>query len=128
MYNEFEENTTNAFWEKLREYFLQMPENLVKVVDFERYKSMLQSAAELEELLLENSSKGQIKIEICELFNMGSIFASIEDLTVYDIQKFARIVSRADNFEIYPKTDGTLQLNLGFQSVLRTHLPTDGER
>lgn len=127
MYNEFEENTTNAFLEKLKELLEQMPRNLVKVVDFVRYKNMILSAAELEALLLENSSQGQVKIEICELFNMGSITVNIEDLTVYDTQEFARIVSRADNFEIYPKTDGTLQLNLGFQSVLRTFLPVEGE-
>ena len=61
----------------------------------------------------------KLDIDICEMFNMGSITAQLSDLTVCNIPQFTEMISKADNFEIYPRTDGTIQLNITFQSMLK---------
>ena len=89
------------------------------MIDFGRYKTMMQTAAELKDILCENHEEGQLDIDICDMFNMGSITAQLSDLTVCNIPRFTEMISKADNFEIYPKTDGTIQLNITFQSMLK---------
>lgn len=127
MRNEFEENRyeyENEFEEDealdaLLAFLDLLPKETVKMIDFERYKIMMQTAAELKNILCENHEEGQLDIDICDMFNMGSITAQLSDLTVCDIPEFTKMISKADNFEIYPRTDGTIQLNITFQSVLK---------
>ena len=59
-------------------------------------------------------------IVISNQFNLGAVTARLADLTIDNITQFIRMVSQADNFEIYPRTDGTIQLDLTFQSVLKS--------
>ena len=117
MENEFEFETA---LDALIEFFDFLPKNTVKMIDFERYKTMMQTAAELQKILAESVGEGELDIDICDMFNMGSISVRLADLTVRNIPQFVRMISKADNFEIYPRTDGTMQLNITFQSVLKT--------
>ena len=121
MRNEFEENDYeyDATVDALLAFLDLLPKDKVKMIDFDRYKTMMQTAAELKDILCENHEEGQLDIDICEMFNMGSITAQLSDLTVCNIPQFTEMISKADNFEIYPRTDGTIQLNITFQSMLK---------
>ena len=101
-------------------YLNLLPKETVKIIDFDRYKIMMQTASELKDILVQNHEEGQLDIDICDMFNMGSITTQLSDLTICNIPQFTRMLSKADNFEIYPRTDGNIQLNITFQSVLKT--------
>jgi len=122
MRNEFEENKYeyDTVMDALLSYLKFLPKDTVKMIDLGRYKTMIQTAAELKDILAESNESGQLDIDICEMFNMGSITAQLTDLTVCNVPSFVQMISKADNFEIYPRTDGTIQLNITFQSVLKT--------
>ena len=121
MRNEFEESDYeyDATIDALLAFLDLLPKDKVKMIDFGRYKTMMQTAAELKDILCENHEEGQLNIDICNMFNMGSITARLSDLTVCNISRFTEMISKADNFEIYPRTDGTIQLNITFQSMLK---------
>lgn len=121
MKKEFEENDYeyDTTVDALLAFIDLLPKDKVKMIDFDRYKIMMQTAAELKDILCENHEEGQLDIDICEMFNMGSITAQLSDLTICNIPQFTEMISKADNFEIYPRTDGTIQLNITFQSMLK---------
>lgn len=81
---------------------------------------MMQSAAKLKDMLAENLETGTIETEIDEMLNVGTISAEIPSFTVMSIPRFIEIVSNADNFEIYPLTNGDIRLTMSFYSMLRT--------
>lgn len=119
-FEKLEELEEDAELEGIMELLKQLPQSPIKVIDFVRYTTMLQTAAELRQILAEHDATGQVDIEICNQFNLGSVTARLTDLTVDNISQFVRMVSKADNFEIYLRTDGTIQLDLAFQSVLKS--------
>ena len=65
---------------------------------------------------------GQIAIDVDQIFNLGSISVELDTLTIDKPQIFADIICKADNFEIYPLTNGRIKLDLTFQSVLKSIL------
>lgn len=121
MRNKFEENDYeyDTTVDALLAFLNILPKDTVKMIDFDRYKTMMQTAAELKDILAESQEEGQLDIDICAMFNMGSITTELSNLTVCNIPQFTQMISKADNFEIYTKADGTLQLNITFQSVLK---------
>ena len=119
-FDKLEELEEDAELEGIMELLKQLPQSPVKVIDFVRYTTMLQTAAELRQILAEHGAKGHVDTEICNQFNLGAVTPRLSYLTVDNIPQFVRMVSKADNFEIYPRTDGTIQLDLTFQSVLKS--------
>lgn len=119
-FDERKELKEDAELEGIMELLKQLPQSPVKVIDFVRYTTMLQTAAELRQILAEHGANGHVDIVLCNPFNVGAVTARLTDLTVDNIPQFIQMVSRADNFEIYPRTDGTMQLDLTFQSVLKS--------
>ncbi len=120
MYNEFEEEIYDTVFDALLDFINCLPKETVKMIDFERYTNMMQAAAELKDILTDTNSQGNFDIELLDLFNAGSIKVELDDLTVLNTVKFSSMIEKADNFEIYPRTDGKLQLNITFQSILNT--------
>lgn len=122
MRNGFEENGQEyeTIMDALIDFFAYLPKEKAKMIDFDRYKIMMQTVAELKEILCEIQEEGQIDIDICNMFNMGTITVQLSALTVGNIPKFMEMISKADNLEIYPRTDGTIQLDITFQSMLKT--------
>lgn len=120
MNNDFEEKNFDTTFEALLDFINALPKGKVKMIDFERYKTMMQTAAELKDMLVEAGAEGEFEIDICDTFNAGSIKAELDELTVLNTKQFAAMIEKADNFEIYPKTNGKIQLNITFQSVLKT--------
>ena len=120
MNNEFEEKNYDTTFEALLDYINTLPKGKVKMIDFERYKIMMQTAAVLKDILAETNAEGELEIDICDMFNIGSIKTELDELTVLNTNQFAAMIAKVDNFEIYPKTNGKMQLNITFQSVLKT--------
>ncbi len=115
-----EEQEYDAAIDALLAFLSFLPKDTVKMIDFDRYKLMMQTAAELKDLLVEAGLKGEFDIEVCDLFDSGFIKAELDELIVPDPTRFALMIAKADNFEIYPKTNGKMQLSLTFLSVLKT--------
>lgn len=85
-------------------------------VDKERISQMLYSY-----LALRHITKGRnVKIKY-ELFkpakNMGYISVSGKKIDYYDSKLFRTVALLATNFEAYPKTNGTVQLNFTFHKL-----------
>ncbi len=51
---------------------------------------------------------------------MGGLFLCIDDfdIVVRETERFAELISKANNFEIYPKADEKLQLNIAFAKAM----------
>lgn len=77
-------------------------------------------AAELTELLRKTVSEGELEIDVDPTFNLGSITVELDSLSVDEPLAFADVIYKADNFEIYPLTNGKIRLDVTFQSVLKT--------
>ena len=119
-YEEHHEEQYTEFFRALLSFFDYYSEGTVKMIDFDRYAVLMKTAAELKQFLAETDEQGELEIELDERFEMGTISTRLNDLTVMDPSRFAAMIAAADNFEIYPRTDGTLQLIITFQSVLKT--------
>ena len=67
MRNEFHENDYeyDATVDALLAFLDLLPKDKVKMIDFDRYKTMMQTAAELKGILCENHEEGQLDIDIC---------------------------------------------------------------
>lgn len=104
----------------LFEFIQQQPNNQVKTINPARYRLMLQTAAKLTTLLKKATDEGELNITVNPTFNLGAITVELDDLSVDDPLAFADLIHRADNFEIYPLTNGKIKLDITFQSVLKT--------
>ncbi len=114
-YNDFED-----IMEGLMGFLEELPQATVKILNFDRYKLMLQTAAKLTNLLRENLTDGEISIEINEKFNLGTISVEMETLTITSPAVFADLICKADNFEVYPLCNGNIRLDIAFQRVLNS--------
>ena len=62
----------------------------------------------------------KISYEINEPYvSMGSVSIVGKDITITDTNVFAAAAKLADNIEVYPKVDGTTQINLTFHRLAR---------
>lgn len=114
-YNDFED-----VMEGLMGFLEELPQATVKILNFDRYKLMLQTAAKLTNLLRENLTDGEISIEINEKFNLGTISVEMETFTITSSAVFADLICKADNFEVYPLCNGNIRLDITFQRVLNS--------
>lgn len=120
MKHDFDEQELDMALEGLFEFIRQQNDNQVKMINPTRYQLMLQTAAQLTTLLKKTTSEGELNITVNPTFNLGAITVELDDLTVDDPLAFADLIHRADNFEIYPLTNGKIKLDITFQSVLKT--------
>lgn len=91
----------------------------VKILNFKKYACMYKSAETIEKILIseEMAAKGYLKINT--LTNSASLIFELDELTVENTADFAQVVKSADNFEIYPLTNGKIRFSITYQSVLR---------
>ena len=108
--------TLNDFLHHVKLYSQTHP----KAIDLKRYALVLEAASELKKILPEKENEKNIKIEINDTFNLASISTVISDIVITDTEKFAKMISPADNFEIFTLKDGNMKLNISFQSVLKS--------
>lgn len=116
----YEENNFETVLEGLMGFMKSMPKSQVKMLNPSRYKLMLRTAAQLTDLLRKTVSDGELEIDVDPTFNLGSITVELDSLSVDEPLAFADVIYKADNFEIYPLTNGKIRLDVTFQSVLKT--------
>lgn len=51
--------------------------------------------------------------------SMGSVSVTGREIIITNPALFARVAEMASNFEIYPKTNGTVQMNFTFHNITR---------
>lgn len=120
MNNDFNENEFETTLDALVEYINLLPKATVKMLDFARYNAFMRTAAQLTKLLQASAPAGQIDIDLNETFNLGSISVELDSLTVENPLAFADLIYKADNFEIYPLTNGKIKLDITFQGILKS--------
>lgn len=103
----------------LLNYMKMLQKPTLKLLNFERYQEMMQSAYNLQQLISETIPNGSLTVEINQDFNLGAISVELPDLCVMHPQKLADIVSKADNFEVCPLINGNLRLDVTFQNVIK---------
>lgn len=101
-------------------FLAALPEESIKLLNVPRYRQMLVAASRLKDLLCRSGEEGEIEIKLYHEFNLGSLTAEICSLTVQEPSLFTELVREADNFEVYPLTNGKLRIGIVFQSVLKT--------
>lgn len=116
----YEENNFDTVLEGLMGFMKSLPKSQVKMLNPSRYKLMLRTAAQLADLLRKTVSDGELEIDVDPTFNLGSITVELDSLSVDEPLAFADVIYKADNFEIYPLTNGKIRLDVTFQSVLKT--------
>ena len=116
----YEENNFDTVLEGLMGFMKSLPKSQVKMLNPSRYKLMLRTAAQLTDLLRKTVSDGELEINVDPTFNLGSITVELDSLSVDEPLAFADVIYKADNFEIYPLTNGKIRLDVTFQSVLKT--------
>lgn len=116
MNNKFEfNNTLDSFVNHL----VEQSKNAKKMVDYSKYDLMLEVAFNLKNLISKTETQGEINIDVDDVFNLGYVTTDIADLSVCEINEFIKIVEKADNFEIYPLTNGKIRFDITFQCVLK---------
>ena len=116
----YEENNFDTVLEGLMGFMKSLPKSQVKMLNPSRYKLMLRTAAQLTDLLKKTVSDGELEIDVDPTFNLGSITVELDSLSIDEPLAFADVIYKADNFEIYPLTNGKIRLDVTFQSVLKT--------
>ena len=106
--------------EEILEFFRNLPQPQIKVLNLKRFAQMFQAARKLMTLMQKSIPEGEIEINIDRDFNLGSISVEFDDMIADAPMDFAEIISCADNFEIYPLTNGKARLDITFQSVLKS--------
>lgn len=114
-YNEFESTL-----EGLMNFIEELPQAKLKVLNYKKYKTMMEVAAKLTAVLQENNPEGELSIDVNEKFNLGSISVELDSLTITSPVLFAELIRRSDNFEVYPLTNGKVILDITFQNVLKS--------
>ena len=117
--NEQENFDGETALDMLLNYMRLLPKPTIKRLNFKRYQEMMQSAYSLQQLIAGATSSKGVTVEIHQDFNLGAISIELPDLCVMHPQKFSRIVNTADNFEIYPLTNGNLRIDVTFQNIIK---------
>ncbi|MDO4831221.1 MAG: hypothetical protein Q4A46_07075 [Clostridia bacterium] len=112
--NEHENYNYETDFDALLEFLNSLPKPEIKLLNFKRYREMMQSAQNLQQVF----PNANINAEINQYFNLGSISVEIPDLSAMNLQKFSITINKANNFEIYPLTNGNLRLDVTFQNII----------
>lgn len=104
----------------LLDYINQLPKSTVKLLDVSRYQLLMGTAAALQKLLAETIPEGSLTVDVDPDFNLGSISSELPELSITNPQALSDILKNADNFEVYPLTNGNLRLDITFQRILKS--------
>ena len=106
----------DAEFQKLKEY-LDAPKT--GKINLDRYKEVVDSYEIIKGIIRSVDPDATIEIKECPL-QLGSVFIKIvtSDVTVYDMDAFADATRNANNFQIYPRTDETVQFDILFEGVI----------
>lgn len=111
---EIAEQEALAFVDALAQDLATLRDGEITAIEPVRYATVLQAKAELEALL----GGGAAKILFHPLVHAAALSAEADELMIHDPQRFAALTVQANNFEIYPLTNGKLGIALMFYGVL----------
>ena len=103
-------------FEELREW-VETPK--VRCINHHKMQMVMQSYDVVKKMILSNDQDAILEIAEGAL-RLGSVSIKITtvNLTVYNMEKFREVVKSASNFEIYPRTDDRIQINILFENVI----------
>ena len=87
------------------------------VLNPRRYQEMLVSKNALDRLLTENDENAS-KIHYHPEFLCASVTAEVDSFEVTDMKMFSIAMSTADNFEMYPLTNGKMRIAFTYNRML----------
>jgi len=90
------------------------------IVDSKRMKQVENAHNILESIICKYSPDAKFEVEMNTL-NTGSAALTVEtdDVVVNNVQDFIAAIEHADNFEIYPLTDGNIRISVTFNGVMK---------
>lgn len=88
-----------------------------RLLNGKRYLEMLLAKEAIDDLL-EQSDSGKSRISLHPMFCSGSVIAEVDDLVVQDFTAMQVVFSLADNFEIYPLTNGRMRIAFTFNHIM----------
>lgn len=107
-------------FDKLADCIASLSKTTVKELDPERYYQLVQAVIKIQNMLNQINTEWNMKIEIIDSFNLGSVLIELSEMTVINPHLFCEIISDCDNFEIYPLTNGKIRIAIAFQRVFRS--------
>lgn len=92
-------------------------ESKSSVINPDKTKNLL-NTYKLMKYLMKDNKKAKVTCEFNEPFNsMGSVGVTGRRLNFRKPEWFMKAVELSDNFEVYPKADGTVQMNFTFHGL-----------
>lgn len=110
---------SDAFLDGLIEFMASLPQPIVKIINPIRYLTMMESAYNLRSMLADEHEVGEINVQIDEMFLLGAVSVVLDNFSVSNVPKLLKVLEAADCFEVYPLTNGKVQVDLTFQGVLK---------
>lgn len=92
-------------------------ENLV--LNIQRYSELLHAKKALDYTLGKSFEDEKAEISFLPLFSCGTLTAEVDTFEVTDMAAFAEVLIYADNFEVYPLTNGRIRLGFVFKGMMR---------
>ena len=106
--------TLEEFLEMMRKY-REQPK--IWTVDPERETEFAKAYSAIKAIILKEEPDSVIECKVED--GAGVITINASWLTVREIEKFCKALSKANNFEIYPRLDETLCMNITFHDVYK---------
>ncbi|NLO47551.1 MAG: hypothetical protein GX111_04420 [Clostridiales bacterium] len=113
---DFDEASFDAFLEMLA-YEMNQPRTFI--LNPKRMRELEVAYTEISKIVLSISPDAKIECTFSKLgCSSASISVEADELIVEDIKAFVSVAEKADNFEIYPLTNGHLRMAFMFRNVM----------
>ncbi len=104
--------------ELLAYYEEHMPQNVILVKNHKRYDEVKQAIQDIADFVWDTDDNAKINVNPDDLTGSSICVEIIASLVVIDmIDKFCGALSKANNFEVYPREDGNIGLGIVFEGV-----------
>lgn len=111
------EEMLDSFIELIRDD-IEKDENRLSIINPLRVGQLLDSYKLLRNLL--KDTEAVVTWNLYEPFkSMGAVRVNGPEMVFLNSSLFAKAIEAASNVEIYPKTDGTVQMNLTFHGLMQ---------
>jgi len=128
MRNDYDFDTDYMSEEEIESLINEDVDELAKAIEIDESRTSIINPARLKEIQISYSilkriakSKGvRIKCDLFEPFNsVGCISVIGEDIIINQPKWFNYVSNLASNIEVYPKTNGTVQINFTFHGLTK---------
>ena len=103
--------------EEIIEFLRSVPEPMFRVINKPKYQKMLNAASILRDMLCDDQGDVSVEVDILKKFNMGAVTVKAASLEVLNPVRFSEAIKDADNIEVFPHTDDSIEINLTFHSI-----------